>query len=453
MDRNALRDLPPTNDVYHAAETLMDIQEKLLIRDLRRILHVLPAWVRWRTYGMLFLMFVLAFFEVLSIFSMSLMAMSIAAPQAILPDEIVQWIFLTMPALKQLCNDLRYFTLVTAFVVVACTVIKNGLSALVGWKSAVLGEDIAFIAGSSIMRHFLYSDYMEHMTGNSSAMFQALSCKSSLGISLARSPFIARMDADDIALPHRLERQCTYLKIHPAAVAVGSYVKLMDECGHTYRTKYLPTGEKLRKAFLWGCPIMHPTVMMRTEAVRKAGGYSPEFPSAEDYALWLRLLSLGEIDNIHEALLSYRVHGSSISHVHARQQRDSTLRAQALWIAGRTFDKDLCHLPTNPLLNALALPPETLRYLLARMLSLNSHIIGVSPKQDPDAQEWLPRILQGPMTPEIRKAMALYHLRAARAPGLSTSARLYQIARCACYSPREFMGKLGEFLRGRLQRR
>ncbi|WP_448339343.1 glycosyltransferase family 2 protein [Desulfovibrio piger] len=273
------------------------------------------------------------------------------------------------------------------------------------------------------------------------------------GISLARSPFIARMDADDIALPHRLERQCTYLKIHPEAVAVGSYVKLMDECGHTYRTKYLPTGEKLRKAFLWGCPIMHPTVMMRTEAVRKAGGYSPEFPSAEDYALWLRLLSLGEIDNIHEALLSYRVHGSSISHVHARQQRDSTLRAQALWIAGRTFDKDLCHLPTNPLLNALALPPETLRYLLARMLSLNSHIIGVSPKQDPDAQEWLPRILQGPMTPEIRKAMALYHLRAARAPGLSTSARLYQIARCACYSPREFMGKLGEFLRGRLQRR
>lgn len=159
----------------------MDIQEKLLIRDLRRILHVLPAWVHWRTYGMLFLMFVLAFFEVLSIFSMSLMAMSIAAPQAILPDEIVQWIFLTMPALKQLCNDLRYFTLVTAFVVVACTVIKNGLSALVGWKSAVLGEDIAFIAGSSIMRHFLYSDYMEHMTGNSSAMFQALSCKSSLG--------------------------------------------------------------------------------------------------------------------------------------------------------------------------------------------------------------------------------------------------------------------------------
>lgn len=273
------------------------------------------------------------------------------------------------------------------------------------------------------------------------------------GIALARSPLIARMDADDIALPHRLERQCTYLKSHPETVAIGSYVQFMDRCGHTYRTKYLPAGEGLRKAFLWGCPIMHPTVMMRTEAVREAGGYSPEFPSAEDYALWLRLLSLGGIDNIPEVLLSYRVHGSSISHVHAQQQRDSTLRAQALWIAGRTFDKDLCHLPANSLLDALALPPETLRYLLARMLALNPHIIGISPEHDPEAQEWLPRILQGPMTPEIRKALALYHLRAARAPGLSTSARLYQLARCARYSPREFMGKLGEFLRGRLQRR
>lgn len=271
------------------------------------------------------------------------------------------------------------------------------------------------------------------------------------GIALARSPLIARMDADDIALPHRLERQCTYLKSHPETVAVGSYVQFMDRCGHTYRTKYLPAGEGLRKAFLWGCPIMHPTVMMRTEAVREAGGYSPEFPSAEDYALWLRLLSLGGIDNIPEVLLSYRVHGSSISHVHAQQQRDSTLRAQALWIAGRTFDKDLCHLPANSLLDALALPPETLRYLLARMLALNPHIIGISPEHDPEAQEWLPRILQGPMTPEIRKALALYHLRAARAPGLSTSARLYHLCRCTCYSPHEFIEKMGEFLRGRLQ--
>lgn len=159
----------------------MDIQEKLLLRDIRRILHVLPSQVRWRVYGLLFLMFVLAFFEVISIFSMSLMAMSIAAPQVILSHKIVQGIFQFLPALGQFCSDLRYFTLLTACLVVGCTAIKNALAALVGWKSAVLGEDIAFSTGSSIMRHFLYSDYMEYMAGNSMAMFQALSWKNMLG--------------------------------------------------------------------------------------------------------------------------------------------------------------------------------------------------------------------------------------------------------------------------------
>ena len=159
----------------------MDIQEKLLVRDFRRILHTLPSWVRWRTYGLFFLMFILAFFEVLSICSMSLMAMSIAAPQAIQSYEIVQWLFRQWPEFRELCTDLRYFTLATGCFVVGCIAIKNCLSAIVSWKSAVLGEDIAFITGSIILQNFLYSDYMDHMAGNSGSMFQALNWKGMLG--------------------------------------------------------------------------------------------------------------------------------------------------------------------------------------------------------------------------------------------------------------------------------
>lgn len=271
------------------------------------------------------------------------------------------------------------------------------------------------------------------------------------GLSLVNSPLIARMDADDISAPNRLEYQYAYMIQHPETVAVGSYVEFINIQGQAYRIKKLPTGNQVQDNFLWGCPIVHPTVMMRTDAVRKAGGYPSEFVSAEDYALWLRLLSLGKIDNIPEVLLSYRVHENSISHMHAHQQRNSTLRAQALWLAGRLEDNELCQLKIQQLIEILDLPSETLRSLLARILSLNPHIIGVSPEQDPEAQKWLPRILQGPITPEIRKALALYHLRAARAPGLSTSARLYHLCRCTCYSPHEFIEKMGEFLRGRLQ--
>lgn len=270
-------------------------------------------------------------------------------------------------------------------------------------------------------------------------------------LSLARAPYLARMDADDIYMPERLALQYTYMKTHPATAIIGAAIQYIDSAGTLGRIKKYPTYVNLGDAFFWGSPLAHPTVMMRAEAVRKAGGYPSDFPAAEDYALWLRLLSLGKIDNLPDVLLSYRVHGTSVSHMHARQQRDSTLRAQALWIVGRLFDAELCRLSTSELMETLDLPPEKVRSLLARMLALNPHFIGISSEQDPEAQEWFPRILQGPMTPEIRKALALYHLRAARAPGLSTSARLYQLGCCACYSPREFIGKLGEFLRGCLQ--
>lgn len=249
---------------------------------------------------------------------------------------------------------------------------------------------------------------------------------------------------------NRLSIQYTYMTDHPDVVAVGSYIKFMDSQDRMYRKKFFSSGQKLLDDFRWGCPLVHPAVMMRTDAVQKIGGYSPEFPSAEDYALWLRMLSFGRMDTIPQVLLAYRVHGQSISHVHARQQRDSTLRAQAIWLSGQEWTRDICQLSATQLLNSL-LSPEEQRELLARMLALNPHLIGVSPEQDPEAQEWLPCVLQGDITPEIRKALALYHLRAARAQGLSTGSRLYHLCQCALYSPGEFMKKMTEFLCGRLQ--
>lgn len=270
------------------------------------------------------------------------------------------------------------------------------------------------------------------------------------GISLARCPLIARMDADDISFPDRLAVQYAYMNSHPDVLAVGSDVIFMNEQGTMYRKKTFPRGSDILGAFYWGCPLFHPTVMMRTAAVRHVGGYSSAFPFAEDYALWVRLLSFGRIDVIPKVLLAYRVHRKSISHVHARQQRDSTLRAQAIWLSKQEWTDEICQLPADTLLSFFSQKKQN--ELLARMLSLNPHIIGVSPEQDPEAQKWLPRILQGPRSPEICKSMALYHLRAARSPEMSTGVRLYHLGRAALYSPHEFVSKMGEFLRGRLQR-
>ena len=235
------------------------------------------------------------------------------------------------------------------------------------------------------------------------------------GLALARSPLIARMDADDIALPHRLARQYDYMQRHPDVVAVGSDVRFMDEQGRCYRTKKVPVGEAVEDAWRWGCPLVHPTVMMRAEAVRRAGGYSSAFPSAEDYALWLRLLAFGVVDNIPEVLLQYRVHGESISHTSARQQRNSILRAQAIWLTGSHWEHaDSSIVDPLAFLASLGMDEEEQRELLARMRALCPHLIGILPEQDPEAQSWDAIIRQGCVTSDIRTARALYHLRAAR---------------------------------------
>ena len=162
----------------------MNLRQKLFIDDVIRIMKILPAALRFRIYTLFFLMFVLAVFEVLSVLSMSFMAMSVAAPQVIMKEPAVGWIMETFPSLETLCSDLRYFTLAAAIGVVALTLIKNLLSALVGWKGACIGEDVAIFSGSRIMNHYLNNDYMWHISSSSADMFQALGWRQQLSLLL-----------------------------------------------------------------------------------------------------------------------------------------------------------------------------------------------------------------------------------------------------------------------------
>ena len=159
----------------------MDIQRKLLIRDLKRLLQVLPSRTRLRVASLFAFMLLLALIEVASIFSISLMAMSVAAPENILNHPKMQLAFTWFPSLKELFADTRVFSLMASLLVVSLIFVKNAFTALTNWQSAILGEDIAKYAGCTIMDHFLKSDYMAHMAGDSTAMFQALSWRTHLG--------------------------------------------------------------------------------------------------------------------------------------------------------------------------------------------------------------------------------------------------------------------------------
>jgi glycosyltransferase involved in cell wall biosynthesis len=150
-------------------------------------------------------------------------------------------------------------------------------------------------------------------------------------IGMARGEFLARMDADDIALPHRFERQVAFLRYHPEVVALGSRVAWIDPEGHVLREFCgQEAHEEIDEAHLaMQAGIMsHPAVMIRADPLRALGGYRTEFYLAEDFDLWLRLAEVGRLANFPEVLLKYRVHATSRGYLH--QHRQSAFIHQAV---------------------------------------------------------------------------------------------------------------------------
>lgn len=143
-------------------------------------------------------------------------------------------------------------------------------------------------------------------------------------IGQARGKFLARMDADDIAMPERFAKQVTFLQAHPECVAVGAQVLLIDPVELPLCKFAKPiTHEQIDFAHLsgkGGGSIVHPSVMMRATAVSQIGGYRPEMESAEDLDLFLRLAEIGRLANLQEVLLWYRMHPKSIGHTRRLEQ-------------------------------------------------------------------------------------------------------------------------------------
>lgn len=150
------------------------------------------------------------------------------------------------------------------------------------------------------------------------------------GLSLAKAGLIARMDADDIALSHRLEVQKAYMDTHRDVGVLGSAIIPIDDDGNTSPALLYPnTGKALDKyIYTRGSPLAHPAVMIRRDIVLAQGGYRSAFKHAEDYDLWLRLHKVTKIANIKEPLLKYRQHDDKVSVIHARAQAEASIVAR-----------------------------------------------------------------------------------------------------------------------------
>ena len=135
-----------------------------------------------------------------------------------------------------------------------------------------------------------------------------------IGISHAKGELLACLDADDIALPERIELQVKFMSEDPELALLGSSAYLIDESGVVFDAADVPeTHGDICRNILRGNSIIHSSVMMRANIVKLLGGYVKDYSLAEDYALWIKIASGYKVSNLPERLVKYRVHSSQIS--------------------------------------------------------------------------------------------------------------------------------------------
>ncbi|MDI5898170.1 glycosyltransferase family 2 protein [Flavobacterium yafengii] len=146
------------------------------------------------------------------------------------------------------------------------------------------------------------------------------------GLQLAKGEYIARMDGDDISNPSRFAQQIAFLDVHPEVVVCGTSYKII---GNDKRIELPETHDAIKIGLLWGNCISHPSVMIRKKVLDDyAIQYDTSREPAEDYDMWVRLLSLGKMHNLQEVLFEYRLYGNQVSRKRAEEQKKNDVLAK-----------------------------------------------------------------------------------------------------------------------------
>jgi len=135
------------------------------------------------------------------------------------------------------------------------------------------------------------------------------------GIAFASSNIIARMDADDISIPDRLELQFKLINSSRNIAVVGANIIIMDTAENYIATRTYPKSSDELKACLFKySPFAHPVVMFKKDMFNEAGGYDPKYSPTEDLDLWFRLGVKYRFASVSKNLLKYRLYEKSSSH-------------------------------------------------------------------------------------------------------------------------------------------
>ena len=186
-------------------------------------------------------------------------------------------------------------------------------------------------------------------------------------IKQAKGEYIARMDADDIAMKERLEKQLDFMEKNPDVGLVGTSFYFINEEGKILGKNIYPTkDEDLRRILIKNNTFCHPSIMIRKEVFDKIGLYDESFETSQDYELYFRVAKYFKLANLEEPLLYWRVSKESISFKNEIKQRKNTIKAQIKAIKNGQYPTYCLIYILRPLLAILV--PSKIKYLVRRYI-------------------------------------------------------------------------------------
>lgn len=175
-------------------------------------------------------------------------------------------------------------------------------------------EFIILNDGSTDNTLAIIQNYTDHRIKIINQKNLGLSRSLNKGIALAKGEFIARIDADDSAHPHRFEKQLEFITKHSDVVLLGSNAHLIDKEGNYLYTSSLENSVEHLNIFETINPFFHSSVVFKKTVFEKCGGYNEAIiHHFEDKLLWAKMFAYGKLVNLNEALINYRITPNSIS--------------------------------------------------------------------------------------------------------------------------------------------
>jgi len=195
----------------------------------------------------------------------------------------------------------------------------------------LIADDASSDGSTSVVEGYALNDQRIQLVrlDENVGLVQALN----LLLTMANGEFIARMDADDVCCESRLRHQVDVMINNRDLVLLGTAFEYIDGKGCTFAAGNPPTTNTALQDYLIGTgnPFCHPSVLMRTAMVKGLGGYRQVLNRyAQDYDLFLRLAEQGEIGNLKESLMKYRVHAGQITVQKMRPQLQAAFIYQEL---------------------------------------------------------------------------------------------------------------------------